>query len=96
MKKLALTLDELQVESFETTAGLAGRDGTVLGHSAHVPNDSEAQCDTATNTEGPTCGPENTCGYYYDTCQETRVHSCYPCDASNWCNTDVGYTCEYC
>jgi hypothetical protein len=93
MKKLALTLENLQVESFETTAGLAGRAGTVFGNSGPaVPNDSEAEC--GTNTDGPTCGPENTCGYYYDTCQETYVYSCYPCDASNWCNTDVGDTCD--
>ena len=84
MKKLALTLEHLQVESFETAGGLAGRDGTVLGHSGQVPNDSEAEC--GTNTDGPTCGPENTCGYYYETCAQPSRDACGP---SNTCDTGL-------
>jgi hypothetical protein len=64
MRKLALKLDELQVESFRTSPGEQPVQGTVRGHQE---GDSEYYCPTTScptqfgNTcqgtcDGPTCG----------------------------------------
>jgi len=88
MKKLALALDDLSVESFGIVSeGHYLERGTVRGLSGVQPKDTEAQCDTSTNTDGPTCGPENTCGYYYDTCVQTYVFSCACGTDINLCDT---------
>jgi hypothetical protein len=94
MKKLALALEDLAVESFGIAAeGYHPERGTVHGRSGPVePNDSEAQCDTSTNTDGPTCGAENTCGYYYDTCMYTWIDP--TCDMG-YCGSDGCQTSPY-
>ena len=89
MKKLEL--HSLQVDSFDTAAVPAGARGTVMANSAEQPIDTGLEGgNPGTNTEGPTCGAEHTCGYYYETCVETYEYSCAPCDASNWCDTSQG------
>ena len=95
MKKLKLPLESLHVESFETTGrGRAAAQGTVFGQSGSQDpqyDDSHEAC--GYNTEGPTCGPEHTCGYYNDGCHET-YESCYPCDVTVACDTAFAGTCH--
>jgi hypothetical protein len=68
MRKLHLSLDALDVQSFETTPLLRRADGTV---EAHETFESECVCDTDGCGPGPatgyTCGGCDTPGY---TCEE--------------------------
>ena len=75
MKKLALTLDSLRVESFETVAAPGGR-GTVHGHSdGYLGCTGREGCDGQTY-DGNTC--EST--QYQDRCTCTQAG--YTCDAT--------------
>lgn len=68
MKKLSLTLEELRVESFDTTPAEKKRKGTVFGE----------QCTCYTNCTCPGCPTcDYTCG---DTCDDYTCVSCaYTC-----------------
>lgn len=64
MKKLTLTLDDLQVDSFPTSAG-RGEEGTVFG---------EQECTCPTNCTCPGCPScDETCP---NTCWETCGNTC--------------------
>lgn len=79
MKKLTLTLDDLQVDSFHTSAG-PREEGTVYG-------EQQCTCQTACTCPGcPTCAETcpNTCNA---TCPWTCEYSCY-----NTCGQE---TCAY-
>ena len=63
MKKLCLTLDDLRVDSFHTSAGQQ-KEGTVYGE--------QCTCPTACTCPGcPTC--DATCPY---TCEQTCANTC--------------------
>lgn len=105
MKKMKLDLDDLKVESFETTAESQDGEGTVYGY---ITQDL-TQCGDCTNflceptnnrTCGSTCGPTcgNTCG---NTCPSTCNNTCgSTCTCGNGvtclgeCNTD--FACFIC
>jgi hypothetical protein len=79
--KLTLNLEDLSVDSFDTTAGNAK--GTVFGE--------QCTCPTACTCPGcPTCA---TCGATCeDTCPETCVNTCNDATCAAWC-TDTDYGC---
>jgi hypothetical protein len=89
MKKLALRLDDLQIDSFQTTpAGKEG--GTVLGE--------QCTCPSACSCPGcPTC--DESCTTCVDTCEEScegtcDLFSCRPdCTVSNLPTRCDGYNC---
>lgn len=67
MRKLHLSLDALQVQSFQTTPVLRNAGGTV---DAHETFESVCRCDTGTGgggTTGYTCGGCDTPGF---TCED--------------------------
>lgn len=87
MRKTRLTLDDLDVQSFATTAGTGAQRGTVRGHD--VPTD-QVECptvnqawDTCWDTCADTCncggggGPSDFCSY-----------DCF----SDWCSWDCSWT----
>lgn len=83
MKKLALNLDELHVESFDTSSGEPDGRGTIQGRAADTENTPDT-CDV-------TCPNNNTCDITCpNTCLNTCQDSCYgTCGAAcTW-----GYTC---
>jgi hypothetical protein len=87
MKKLTLSLDALTVESFDTAGSHARAAGTVHGNQrggVYPIGDSAEDC--GYNTEGPTCGAENTCGYYYETCAQPTEDAC---GVSDYCDTGL-------
>lgn len=82
MKKLALTLDDLQVDSFHTSA-VRKEEGTVFGEQCTCPTNCTCPgcptCDaTCPNTCWETCG--NTCGNETCAYQLNPPHGpWYPC-----------------
>ena len=81
--KLSLKLDDLMVDSFDTTAAQKAK-GTVFGE----------QCTCWTNCTCPGCPTCNTCGDTCNTCGATCPATCYnTCDDAT-CNT-CGDTCNY-
>jgi hypothetical protein len=81
MKKLKLSLDALEVQSFTTAANARSR-GTVHG-------EQECTCDTCTYPNCETCNA--TCP---DTCGNSCAGTCYSCDT--YCKTMEHYaTCDY-
>ena len=81
MEKIRLSLDELTVQSFATTAGARAERGTVRGHD--LPTD-QVECPTADpnwNTCWATCG---------DTCGDSCGGSCGCGGPSDWCTYDCG------
>jgi hypothetical protein len=78
MKKLALGLDQLQVESFDTAAAYAG---TVRGHELSVGNNVscyvsciETGCNTCDNSlDYCTCAD---CPVRTDLCPQSRENTC--------------------
>ncbi len=87
MKKLKLDLDDLKVESFETTPADSRRGGgTLFGYTA-APSDCNT-CELAGGLTNQTCG--NTC-----------AHTCFGITCGNTCagntcddNTCAGNTCH--
>lgn len=73
MRKLALKLDDLQVQSFETLSARAGR-GTVLARESETYD--EVACGGATNASCDTCESCDTC----DPCTQTF---CDPTDTAD-------------
>ncbi|HSU15850.1 hypothetical protein [Longimicrobium sp.] len=99
MKKLALELDTLLVESFDTTpAGRVVMGGTVRAHDSRAyPVDENTNSGDGTCWEAGcnnnTAGGENTCdtgcgGTQYVTCNPTEANCVVQTD-----NTCYGYTC---
>jgi hypothetical protein len=80
MKKLALKIEDLAIETFETAA-IAGDEGTVVGHATQG---NKYTCDPVVGTcFGYTC---------VETCDKTCADSCaYTCDPA--VGTCFGYTC---
>jgi hypothetical protein len=73
MEKLALKLDELQVETFEVEKQAAGR-GTVLGHEDTSAETCRFSCicmDTVYTNNDPTCDA---------TCDCASEIACFPSD----------------
>lgn len=93
MRKLRLDLDELAVESFDTSLGAAQRAGTVRGNAdadavgAAEPADTYRQtcmidfCADSWQSGCLTCA--GTCGQ--DTCEDTCQDSCYSCYGQETC-----------
>ena len=86
--KLALNLEDLLVDSFNTTAPQKPR-GTVFGE--------QCMCYTACTCPGcpscNTCAGQQTCGdTCTDTCAHTCVHTCDDATCAAWC-TDTNYGC---
>jgi hypothetical protein len=82
MDKVRLTLDELQVQSFATTAVDADGRGTVRAHDA--PTDpvecptADPLWDTCWNTCGESCGGScASCNCESDACSDTCGWGCY-------------------
>ncbi len=74
MKKLKLSLDDLEVESFETTPEIADTKGTVVGYgggTAWGETCVASECGSCGGTCFETCG--NTCG---GTCGRSCGGSC--------------------
>jgi hypothetical protein len=84
MRKLKLSIDALQVESFHAVGPGSGR-GTVPGHNPTYYLD-ECQTPAGTCDAGCTQG-YNTCG----TCMESCWGTCVSCAAT--CNGTCGNTC---
>ena len=82
MNKLKLSLEELSIESFDTTAPERKPEGTVFGEQ------NPCTCPTACTCPGcPTC--YNTCAY---TCDDNTCPACPTC--ANSCDgTCAGTTC---
>jgi hypothetical protein len=83
MKKLSLNLDELHVESFDTSSGEPDGRGTIQGRVA----DTENTPDTCEFSCGVTCG---------DTCPESCGGTCWADCSYGWtcvpsCNDTVCY-----
>jgi hypothetical protein len=93
MRKLKLDLEQLAVDSFETTGGAGPRAGTVPGFAAIggdvvvMPADTFKQscmidfCADSWQSGCLTCA--GTCGQ--DTCQDTCKASCYSCFGQETC-----------
>ncbi|HEU0055413.1 MAG TPA: hypothetical protein VFQ39_19635 [Longimicrobium sp.] len=88
--KLQLSLDQLAVDSFDTTAAEKNEKGTIFGE--------QCTCPTACTCPGcPTCEGAATCNASCNgTCGNTCQASCYgTCDASCDCGgTQFDYTCN--
>jgi hypothetical protein len=107
MKKLKLDLDDLRVDSFDTTpAAAAGERGTVHGQYPETYrgcNTDEETCDSCFGSCGDTCGYScnGTCGTCAESCNGT-CNTCYTncgscpgqwsCDPSCYSCCD---TCDY-
>lgn len=87
MDRLTLRIDELSVESFETTHEGAPRRGTVHGHAS--PGCSFDRC----QTQGGGClitNPEDSCATYSqggdETCTNCNSLRLGTCTENIWCN----------
>jgi hypothetical protein len=93
MNKLKLNLDELAVESFDTTRSEKTR-GTVVGEQCTC----YTYCDTCPGC--PTC--DNTCAYTCDdatcpacpTCNASCNGTCDYCESYDYCGTQYDATCN--
>lgn len=93
MRKLKLSLDALQVESFSATAEGAER-GTVPAHAwtEYADESCFGTCDGGCTRDGSCVNP---CGTGYASCYGTCHASCGgTCDATCGCPPNTGYT--YC
>lgn len=79
MKKLSLDLDQLAVESFDTTSEQTRRAGTVRGHDLTGTTCGQFICDCPTGS-GESCQP--------DLCDTNA------CDTAGTCPTVAGHTCQ--
>jgi len=108
MKKLALKLDNLLVESFDTTPRTRGlNSGTVRAHDSVMPiGDTSGSCQGTcyeATCENRTAGGEATCdtgcgGTQFITCSPTEVTCDCQTDATCYDDTCVGtcfaFTCD--
>ncbi|HEX6041772.1 hypothetical protein [Longimicrobium sp.] len=93
MRKLKLSLDSLQVESFAATGSEPVR-GTVPGHewTEYADESCFGTCDGGCTRDGSCVNP---CGTGYASCYGTCYASCGgTCDATCGCPPNTGYT--YC
>jgi hypothetical protein len=92
--KKTLDLDQLAVESFETTSASAGARGTVHAHESDDPEPVHiADCTCAASCLCPTNA------YYCATVQETAISCDYTYNGSCRYNTSFtcgGYSCNIC
>jgi len=65
MKKLKLQLEDLRIDSFQTTP-VGKRKGTIVGKEASIVVTCESNCPTCEGTCYETCPPS--CGSYCETC----------------------------
>jgi len=89
-KKLALSLDELSVESFHTSAGSAA-EGTVYGH-ATILYGCTLNCTADTYDECPTTVDGGTC--HGVSCESTCFQRL--CTCTNGMDSACDYTCGTC
>ena len=95
MKKLKLNLDEIKVESFETSSH-SFTQGTILAQGAETEGAVDTcyeYCLTQAQTCDPSCGPScNTaCGQScIGTCPATCGVTCATCENQNTCD----YSCQ--
>ncbi|MGD8778912.1 MAG: pinensin family lanthipeptide [Ignavibacteria bacterium] len=88
MKKLKLNLEELKVDSFETTNSSLNNKGTAKGYNGDDIGLSISYMPTCVNCSGnPTCWPT-----YANTCPHTCVNTCHTCDQPT-CQQTCGDTC---
>lgn len=108
MKKLALKLDDLSVESFETVMDPSSKMGTVRGHHSHNPADSACWgtgCNQSAGndhcggyiTEGQSCGYQSECCTYTqgndDTCINCTAQAANCTQDVYFCNVVTEGTC---
>lgn len=74
MKKIALSLDALHVESFPTTENASAHRGTVRAAGVSEDTDCQSQALTYCGSCGPTDCVEPTCGA---PCEPTFPYSCW-------------------
>lgn len=95
MKKLKLSLEDLRVQSFATTAAGAGPEGTVFAQTTNP--DPESGCNTCTTQQDTLFVTCNGCGGLTVGCNNTDT-TCY--DTCNCANDSVpgwascGTTCQ--
>jgi hypothetical protein len=87
MRKLLLKLDDLQVDTFDTTVRPRGK-GTVFGEQCTC----WTRCGQNTCPGCPTC--DNTCNGA-DTCANTCAYTCDDVSCAGSCNASCGGSCEY-
>lgn len=93
MKKLGLNIDDLAVESFQTTTAAEAR-GTVVGHGVSETTCFQRICDCPSGS-GWTCEPSQngTCEFTCDaSCNGTCEDTC--ADGCTWCPVTAAP--EYC
>jgi hypothetical protein len=80
MQKVKLDLNDLRVESFETTLGAAGAEGTVFGQSGYTDTGEQCSFYGDCSGAGTACGGNsNHCGgtsSYCDTAITSCLHLC--------------------
>lgn len=84
MEKISLSLDNLLVESFETTSDADALRGTVHGADSPITPTQETECESCEFTCGPTVCQLFTCG---QSCEVTCGDSCH--------GSCLGETCEF-
>jgi hypothetical protein len=79
MKKLALQIDDLTVDSFETTRAHGDDSGTVHGHLDEAADPQPGDQAALPYTYGNTCPGYPTCGNSCQSCMQTCGYTYYPC-----------------
>lgn len=97
MKKLKLTLEDLQVESFETSSERQDAEGTVNGNGVTVEGTCDVTCDDRALCDNNTGGCEpNTSGDAIQCGCWTESWACktwQPCTEYGFCATDRPQAC---
>ncbi|HEX8695570.1 MAG TPA: hypothetical protein VF746_24365 [Longimicrobium sp.] len=106
MRKVRLVLEDLSVESFDTTPGAARGRGTVHGRADYYAVPAEpysqypGQCDTYPNCPSPLCVDtplascdDASCRW---TCGDSCNGTCASCQSCDSCRDTCDYTCGAC
>jgi hypothetical protein len=97
MVKLKLSVEELRVESFHTTAPLGSGGGTVRGAEAAGTNQSGciiASCGaTCPISCAPTCPYAGACEDSLDACEGTNASGCVILSCGDTCALSCGGSC---
>lgn len=102
MRKLHLTLDDLRVDSFDTSPAERARRGTVHGQVVDVaqPYSQLQQCGSYPNCPSPLCvdTPMASCDNASCrwTCGDSCNGSCQSCATCNTCQESCNGTCGAC
>jgi hypothetical protein len=91
MKKLALNIEELAVESFETSRDLEIR-GTVRGASESTEHQIICTCESDNGTCDASCN--GGCGTDYNSCNGTCGDTCGFCTRDATCATGYQIQCS--